>query len=69
MDHIRIVLKGHFMDKPLKYLKSKQKQYLKKIMNVNNKLNIREWSQNILNAALDQAGGKNLFILLFPYRH
>lgn len=57
------------MDKPLKFLKTKQKQYLKKSANVNNKLNIREWSQNILNAALDQAGGKNLFILRFPYRH
>lgn len=57
------------MDKPLKYLKSKQKQYLKKTTNVNSKLNIREWSQNITNAALDNADGKNLFILRFPYEH
>lgn len=57
------------MDKPLKFLKSKKKQHSKKATNVNHKLNIQEWSQNIINAALDQAGGKNLFILLFPYRH
>lgn len=57
------------MDKALKFFKINKNLRLQKNANVNNKLNIQEWSQNIVNAALDNAGGKNLFILLFPYRH